>query len=203
MHATAFCLVTRITTARPTTACVWFTVFTYLYLTRHASFSACSHEVSQAQQKRPISAFQQSLAAGGFFARVEPGSADMLTKQMSVLARGEPGWAGAGNQTPPKWSSFYSGFAAADGNGRASHGTARSGLGAYQGWSSILLFWHLSLDLQRQIDFRQSFLHKLMQAPAYNLILFFPMLPISIYILFSTLFVSNKLQNSFSFLFGY
>ena len=66
MHATTSCLVTWITTARPTTTSVWFTVFTYLYLTHHAWFSVCSHEVSQAQQKWLISAFQQSLAAGGF-----------------------------------------------------------------------------------------------------------------------------------------
>jgi len=31
-----------------------------------ASFSACSHEESQTQQKRPISSFQQSLAVRGF-----------------------------------------------------------------------------------------------------------------------------------------
>ena len=83
-------------------AFVWFSASTYLCLTRRALLHARLHQMSQAREKRSISAFLQSLARGAFcMCRAWTDRYVNQTKLCSCMWRAWPRTR-AGSQTPPK-----------------------------------------------------------------------------------------------------
>jgi len=100
-HAESCCLVYLFISAWLNRAFVWFSASTYLCLTRRALLHARLHQMSQAREKRSISAFLQSLARGAFcMCRAWTDRYVNQTKLCSCMWRA---WTRtrAGNQTPP------------------------------------------------------------------------------------------------------